>query len=441
MNSGKSVTIIGAGIAGLSTAVFLTEKGFEVTILESSPKAGGRAYSFFDPERKMFFDNGQHILAGWYENTFEYLKIIDSFKLLNFQKTLEVNFINTKREIFKLKCTDDDPPMNLVKGLLKFKALNIIDKIYLKNINKILNSDENDFRIYSNTAELLKGIKQTSNLIKYFWEPLILAVFNTNPEKVATALFVNVMKTGFEEGKDSNLVIPSVDLNTLLVNNTLKYFKEKNVTFKTGSKVISIDISDKVNFIVTETGEKIVSDFYVTAVPFFTFKKLFDEKIYSENNFEADKLRSSAIVSVHIFLNEDIPEAMIPDNSLGMTGLIGTTVQWIFLRNRRHISLVISGADETGLTEKKSEEIFEICQSDLNKTIKDFDKLDISGYKVIKEKRATFIPDRDSENFRPDQKTKYSNLFIAGDWTDTGLPSTIESAVKSAKIISEIINK
>jgi len=60
---------------------------------------------------------------------------------------------------------------------------------------------------------------------------------------------------------------------------------------------------------------------------------------------------------------------------------------------------------------------------------------------VIKEKRATFIPDRDSENFRPDQKTKYSNLFIAGDWTDTWMPSTIESAVKSAKIISEIINK
>ncbi|MFZ1323434.1 MAG: hydroxysqualene dehydroxylase HpnE [Ignavibacteria bacterium] len=441
MNSVKTVTIIGAGIAGLSSAVFLTEKGFKVAILESSPKAGGRAYSFYDPDRKMFFDNGQHILAGWYENTFEYLKITDSYKLLDFQKTLEVNFINTKREIFKLKCTEDEPPMNLLKGLLKFKALNIIDKIYLKNINKILTGDENDFRKYSNTAELLKGIKQTDNLIKYFWEPLILAVFNTIPEKVGTSLFVNVMKTGFEEGKDSNLVIPTVDLNTLLVNNTLKYFEEKGVTFKTGSNISSIDITDKVNFIQTESGEKIVSDFYITAVPFFTFKKLFDENIYSENNFEADKLRSSAIVSVHIFLNDDILESMIPDNSLGMTGLIGTSVQWVFLRNRRHISLVISGADETGLTDKSSEEIFVICQSDLNMTIKDFDKLEISGYKVIKEKRATFIPDRDSENCRPDQKTKYNNLFIAGDWTDTGLPSTIESAVKSSKIISEIINK
>ena len=441
MNSGKTVTIIGAGIAGLSSAVFLNEKGFKVTLLESSPKAGGRAYSFYDPERKMFFDNGQHILAGWYENTFEYLKLTDSYKLLDFQKTLEVNFINTKREIFKLKCTEDEPPMNLVKGLLKFKALNIIDKIYLKNINKILNGDENEFRIYSNTAELLKGIKQTGNLIKYFWEPLILAVFNTIPEKVGTSLFVNVMKTGFEQGKDSNLVIPSVDLNTLLVKNTLKYFEEKGVMFKTGCNISSIDITDKVNFIVTESGEKIVSDFYITAVPFFTFKKLFDEKIYSVNNFESDKLRSSAIVSVHIFLNEDIPEAIIPDNSLGMTGLVGTTVQWIFLRNRRHISLVISGADETGITDKTPEEIFEICQRDLNISIKDFDRLEISGYKVIKEKRATFIPDRDSENYRPDQKTIYSNLFIAGDWTDTGLPSTIESAVKSAKIISEIISK
>ncbi|MBK8984313.1 MAG: oleate hydratase [Ignavibacteria bacterium] len=439
MNSGKTVTIIGAGIAGLSSAVFLTEKGFKVTLLESSPKAGGRAYSFFDNEREMFFDNGQHILAGWYENTFEYLRLTGSLKYVNIQKSLEVNFINKKKEIFKLKCTDDKPPMNLIMGLLKFKALNIIDKIYLKKITSLSEGNTEQFRKYKNVKELLKALKQTDNIITYFWEPLILAAFNTSPENVSPELFVNVMKTGFNESGNSNLVIPSADLNKLLIDNAMKYFKDKNVTYKAGAKVVSMDITDRVNFITLESGEKIVSDHYISAVPFFSFKKLFDERVYSENDYEAEKMKASGIISVHIFLKEDMPDEMIPDNSLGMTGLIGTTVQWLFIRNRRHLSLVISGADGAGLNDESPERIFEICKKDLSDTIRNFDKAEISGYKVIKEKRATFIPDRESENYRPPQKTKYENLFIAGDWTDTGLPATIESAVKSSKIISNII--
>jgi protoporphyrinogen oxidase len=110
MSSKKTVTVIGGGVAGLSAAVFLNEKGFKVKLLEASPKLGGRAYSFFDKEKDLFFDNGQHILAGWYENTFEYLKIIGSYDKLNFQKSLEVNFFNTDKEVFKLKCPDLTPP-------------------------------------------------------------------------------------------------------------------------------------------------------------------------------------------------------------------------------------------------------------------------------------------------------------------------------------------
>ena len=124
MKPGKAVTIIGGGIAGLSAAIFLNERGFRIKLLETSPKLGGRAYSFFDKEKDQFFDNGQHILAGWYTNTFEYLKITGSFNKLNIQKNLEVNFFNTDREVFKLKCPDMTPPMNLITGLLKFKAFN-----------------------------------------------------------------------------------------------------------------------------------------------------------------------------------------------------------------------------------------------------------------------------------------------------------------------------
>ncbi|MDQ3020075.1 MAG: hydroxysqualene dehydroxylase HpnE [Bacteroidota bacterium] len=439
MNSQKTVTVIGGGIAGLSASVFLTEQGFKVTLLEASPKLGGRAYSFLDKEKNQFFDNGQHILAGWYQNTFEYLKIIGSYDKLNFQKELEVNFINTDKEVFRLRCPDAEPPMNLIKGLLKFNALGFKDKFALRNINKLI-EEENDFENkYINTRELLTGIKQTKNLIKYFWEPFILAVFNTRLENVNVKIFLNVLRIGFNEKKNSTLVIPDVNLNELLVDDAIKFFEKNDVNVFLNKRVDRISINENVEKLIAEDGSEIDSDFYISAVPFFAFKKLLDEKIYYENNFKSELLKSSGIVSVHLFTGEKIPEDIIPYNSFGMTGLIGTIVQWIFKRSDGHLSLVISGADELQITDMSNEDIYKLCLKDLMQTIEGFDKLIISGYKVIKEKRATFIPDFSSDKFRAMQNTNYKNFFIAGDWTDTGMPATIESAVTSAKKCCEAI--
>lgn len=439
MSSQKTVTVIGGGVAGLAVSVFLTEKGFKVTLLEASPKFGGRAYSFFDKDKNQFFDNGQHILAGWYKNTFEYLKIIGSYDKLNFQKELEVNFISTNKKIYKLRCSDAKPPMNLIRGLLKFRAFGLKDKFALKNIKKLLTEVNNYETNFVNVRELLTGINQTSNLIKYFWEPFTLAVFNTRLENISVKIFLNVLRKGFNGKSNSTLVIPDVNLNELLIDDALKYFGKNNSEVYINKRVSQFIVNDKAEKIILEDGSEIISDYYVSAVPFFAFKKLLDEKVYYENNFKSELIKSSGIVSIHLFFDENIPEEMIPDNSFGMTGLIGTIVQWIFKRSNRHLSLVISGTDNLQITEMNSEEIYKLCLTDLNQTINGFEKIIISGYKVIKEKRATFIPDSEGDNLRPSQKTKYRNLFIAGDWTDTGLPATIESALTSAKLCSDLI--
>ncbi|MCB0728938.1 MAG: hydroxysqualene dehydroxylase HpnE [Ignavibacteriae bacterium] len=442
MKPGKAVTIIGGGIAGLSAAIFLNERGFRIKLLETSPKLGGRAYSFFDKEKDQFFDNGQHILAGWYTNTFEYLKITGSFNKLNIQKNLEVNFFNTDREVFKLKCPDMTPPMNLITGLLKFKAFNFKDKFALKNISSLLKDTGKISDSFENTGLLLKNLNQTGNLLKYFWEPFILAVFNTTPDKVSTEIFLTVMNIGFNSKNNSTLVIPEVNLNELLINDAVNYFRENKIEVVLNSRVeriITNEDEKKIDCVLTENGDKFNSDYFISAVPFFGFKKLFDENIYLKNNFKSEFLKTSSIVSVHLFLENEITEEILPANSLGMTGLIGTTVQWLFIRNRKHLSLVISGADDLLVTEMSQDEILELCLNDLKKTIPGFDKIKISGHKIIKEKRATFVPDKTSKELRPKHETSYSNFFIAGDWTDTGLPATIESAVTSAKKCASLI--
>ena len=125
----KTVAIAGGGLAGLSAAVFLAQKGFHVEIFESSPKLGGRAYSFFDKGKEMFFDNGQHLLAGWYKNTFEYLKIIGTYDHLKFQKNLEIDFVNSSKQKLKLKTHGLKPPFNLLSGLISFPGFSAKEKL------------------------------------------------------------------------------------------------------------------------------------------------------------------------------------------------------------------------------------------------------------------------------------------------------------------------
>ncbi len=432
----KLVTIIGGGLAGLSSAVFLHKKGYNVQLFESSPKLGGRAYSFYDREKNLYFDNGQHILAGWYENTFEYLKAIGSYVKLDFQSNLEVNFYDTNKNSYNLKTYNLPAPFNLLFGLLNFKALSGSDKLSVLKIYKIFTDKK--LEQLSNVAELLKVIKQTPTLIKYFWEPFILAVFNAKPENINSKIFLEILKNGFSKKSFSNLVIPKVNLNELFIDDALTYFQKNNIKVVEKEKIPKLFLKDNtIDYLVTESGNKIKSDYYISAVPFFRFKELFEINDYNQYFKGRGNLHSSSIISLHLFFENEVPADLLKNNSFGMTGLIGTKVQWIFKRNPKHLSLVISASDFLDeLTDESNETIYKNCLSELSKCLKGFDNLVVKDYKIIKEKRATFIPDNDSVNERPNQKTAIQNFFIAGDWTNTGLPATIESAIKSSKIIS-----
>jgi squalene-associated FAD-dependent desaturase len=432
----KSVTIIGGGLAGLSSAIFLHKKGYNVQIFESSPKLGGRAYAFYDREKNLYFDNGQHILAGWYENTFEYLKIIGSYDKLHFQPHLEVNFYDANKNSFNLKTYNLPAPFNLLIGLLNFKALSSSDKFSVFKIYKIF-TDKN-LEHLSNVDELLKAIKQTPNLIKYFWEPFILAVFNARPENINCKIFIDILKNGFSKKAFSTLVIPKLNLNELFIDNALTYFENNRIKIFQKEKITRVFIEDKkVKHVLTESENEIKSDFFISALPFFRFKDIFEINDYNGYFKDAGGLKPSSIISVHLFFENNIPNDLLKNNSFGMTGLIDTKVQWIFKRNSKHLSLVISASDFLDeLTDEANETIYKNCLSDLSKCLTGFNDLIIKDYKIIKEKRATFIPDNLSIEKRPNQKTQIQNFFIAGDWTKTGLPATIESAIKSSKIIS-----
>ncbi|MCI0449086.1 MAG: hydroxysqualene dehydroxylase HpnE [Chlorobi bacterium] len=429
-NHEKSVTVIGGGVSGLSAAVFFAKENFKVTLVEASPKLGGRTYSFFDNIIGAEIDNGQHILASWYHNTFEFLKIIGSYDKLTFQKQLEVKFIDDSAKEYLFKCPKLPPPFHLLSGIMRYKALRFKDKKALvKLINTINRGRISEDKLRAiNTNELFKITGQSERLSNYFWKPFIIAVFNAKPENTSAYLFSQIIKAGFLEKNGSKLVLPNEFLSKLFVDPAFVYLKNKNSNVITNNRVAKINFEDRiVNSLIIEDNTKIRSDFYISAVPFFELKNLFEKDAYDSNFKQVEGLKSSPIVNIHLKFDKSI------DNIFNkrFAGLLNTQVQWIFKVKSDQMCLVISAAKEVSELDKN--EIVKFAQNELEMCIPEFKNFKIIASRVIKEMRATFVPDKNSLSCRPKNATKFKNFFIAGDWTNTGLPATIEGAVKSSK--------
>ncbi len=436
----KSVIIIGGGITGLAVASFLCGKGYDIKVYESTPKWGGRTYSYYDVGRKIYLDNGQHILAGWYENTFEFLKLIGTYNKLEIKNKLKLTFCDNSKNIYKFKSSNLPGIYSLLSGIFKFTKFSFNDKIKFLKIRNVIRKEnyiEENIKEW-NVKKLLDEFQQTENVRKYFWNPLILAAFNTTPENVSADLFVKLIKKGTELKKNMSIILTDANLNELFIDKAFEYLKRNSVGMFLNSRVKKINIeNNNVKKIEMENGTKEKADFYICAVQNNSFLNLFEKEIISKYFFNVENIKSSTIISVHLFLKEDLN--LNTRNT--MIGLIDTIVQWVFVKSKRHLCLVISGADfiENNLTEKDNNTIVEICIKDLSSNLYGFDEKNILDFKVIKEKKATFLPEVGSDKCRIRQESDIKNLFIGGDWTDTGYPATIESAVKSAKICSNLV--
>ncbi len=433
----KSVSVIGGGIAGLSAAVFLSGKGFKVTLIESSPKFGGRAYSFFDKSSGLRIDNGQHILASWYKNTFDYLKIIGTYDKLSFQKQLEVVFRDKNGDSYSLRASKLPPPLHLAGGIMGYKALELKDKLAIvRLVNKIKKNKftENHLKGF-NTEKLFKLTGQTDRAIDYFWKPFIIAVFNAEPQDTSAYLFSKMIKMGFIEKGGSELVMPNGFLSDILVEPALEYLKQNGTEILLNNRVTGFKFnSNSISSLILEDNNEIQTDFYVSAVPFFNFKSMLGEDVYNRYFSGVNELSSSPIVNIHLKFDKDISSIFNSE----FIGLLNTSSQWVFKVTNDQVCVVISSAAK--IAEESKENIIELAEKELKMCIPELSSYKVTSARVIKEMRATFVPDSKSLSNRPGNVTNISNFFIAGDWTDTELPATIEGAVKSGKnCASEIL--
>lgn len=426
----KKVIVVGGGLSGLSTAVFLANKGIKSHLIEASPKLGGRTYSFNENDFQTEIDNGQHILMGCYNYTFDFLRIIDALDRVEFQKNLNVNFVNHKGEMNKLSGDKLFYPFNLLIGILCYKALSIHERISILNFFlKILITKPNIYRNCT-TLELLKKFNQTENSIKSFWEIIHVGTLNTELKLSSAELFVRILKTIFFTGNHSTkIVLPKFGLSKVFIENAVSFLERNGSEISLSERVTDFEINEgSIKKVVTNKREIVNFDKVVLSVPQFALNK-FDSITESLNiDFE---LKYSPILSVHIWLNEN------PFNEK-FYGLIDSDIHWIFNHNK-HVTLVTSSAER--FMNQSEDEISEKFIKELETRFSDFNKNKIIGLKIIKEKRATFIPSVETEEKRLNLKRMFGNLIISGDWTNTELPSTIEGAIKSGFLAASEIKK
>ncbi len=424
----KKCIVIGGGFAGLTSAAYLSKAGIKVELLEASPKLGGRAYSFSDKDSGSVIDNGQHILMGCYKDTLRFLKLIKAENNLIVQKKLKVNFLKENFETVPLETITSLYPLNLILAVLNYKAISFVDRLrLLRFLSKLPFTSSKNLKNLT-VYEWLKKGNQNDRINKAFWEILAVGSLNTNIQEASAEIFNYILKEIFLKGNQSAaIILPKYGLTETYFEAARIFLEKNGGKINLTERVLEVKFKEnKALEILTDKRRISDFDFLVPAIPLFALKN-----IKTELDFVPDlKLSYSSILSIHIWLKEN-------NFNEPFYGLIKSKLHWIFNHND-HITLVISDADK--YIDKTKEEIFELFSAELGK-FTGIKKEDIISYRVIKEKRSTFIPSNDIFNNRPDTKTLIKNLFLAGDWINTGLPSTIESAVKSGRLAAEEIIK
>ena len=433
------VIVIGAGFAGLSAAVRLTRRGARVLVLEARSRLGGRATAFPDRDTGELVDNGQHILMGCYTETFAFLRDIGAQDNVRLDPQLAVTMIDRTGKRTRLSCSALPAPLHLVAGVLEWEALSWRDRLSvlgmatpLKNARRELEGSSVKAASPDETVEnwLIRN-GQTPQLRELLWDPLALAALNQSPQQAAAPAFSRVLAEMFsDDPRAAAIALPTRPLHRMYAEPARQYIESHGGMVRTGaaSKIVMSADGDAVAGV--RVGEDTVpAGQIVSSVPWFALADLFDEAPAALSGVldRARRMASSPIVSVNLWFDRRVLD-------LPFVGLPGRAMQWVFDKrivfgdDASHLSLVSSGAAE--ILAETNIELVHRAHQELLDALPEVRAAKLVQATVIREPRATFSL-APGQPVRPSTETDLQGFLLAGDWIDTGLPATIESAVRS----------
>jgi hydroxysqualene dehydroxylase len=447
MTGPADVVVIGGGFAGLSAAAALAARGVRVLVLDARPQLGGRATAFTDRETGELVDNGQHVLFGCYRATFEFLTRINALDNVRVQPSLEVAYLDGEGVRSVLRCPALPSPLHLLAAVLDWDAIPWRDRVAALRLAGPLRRARRELRRSGTVTaepsgtvtEWLIAHGQRDTLRAWLWDPLAVAALNQSPDDALASPFLRVLAEMFgPERAASALVLPTRPLHQMYAEPAREFIESRGGEVRVNALARIVVEHGRVRA-VDVRGERIAARRVVAAVPWFALRGLFapPPQELGATVEAASAMASMPIVTVNLWYDRRVMEE-------AFVGLPGRDMQWVFDKrlafgeSASHLSLVSSGAAR--LTLMGRDELTALAAREVAEALPGVRGATLVRATVVREKQATFSLAA-GQPPRPGTRTPVGGLVLAGDWIETGLPGTIESAVVSGHRAAEMITE
>jgi squalene-associated FAD-dependent desaturase len=464
----QSVAIAGGGLAGLAAACALSDSGFKVTLFERRPYLGGRASSYEHPGTGEVVDNCQHVLFRVCTNLVEFYQRIGVEDKIRWYD--EMTFIEPGGRASVMRASPLPAPLHTAPSFLGFPFLNAKDKLVISRAIAALTLTKQPDTGRS-FQDWCRQHGQTENAIQRFWKPILVSALSEDLDLIAISYAAQVVRESMKSPEARHMGVPNIPL-TDLYNRAGDYIRARGgeIKFRTSLESFSPEPS-QVRVRVNEAEE--VFDYLVLALPFDSLDRVLPQS--AESTPLREKLthfESAPITGIHLWFDRQISD-------LDHAVLLDRTIQWMFHKSRlleknregddfspepalskrsapkgaakgsredgalapevsgSYIELVVSASKN--LIDKSRTEIVDLALKEVREFFPAARDANLVKSTVIKEVHATYSPRPGIDAYRPQQSTAWPRVFLAGDWTATGWPATMEGAVRSGYLAAEAL--
>ncbi len=441
---GNTIAVVGGGLAGIAAAVRLSEGGYRPVVIETRKMLGGRATSVIEPRSGQVIDNCQHVVLGCCTNLLDLYDRLGVLDRIGWHRTLY--WSRARGGVDRLKAGILPAPFHLAPSFMRMRLFNRAERRHIaRGMWRIIRlGGAARLRWASRTfGEFLRDCGQPEPVIRRFWNVIITSACNVEADEVGAAYALQVFQEGFLDHRWSyTMGVATVPLVALY--DSAREVVEAGggeVRLGTSARAIAFD-GRRVTGVVTNDGV-VEAAATICAVPFDRLDKLVSDTMKKADARlrRLDALGVSPILGVHLWFDQpvmELPHLVLPDGE----------VQWLFNKGadsggRQHVHAVISAAGKWMAAPE--EEIVEMVLRDVHRALPGSAGLEPAAARCIKEKRATFAATPGAEAHRPAAKARHAggpgidNLYLAGDWCDTGWPATMEGAVRSGYAAADAI--
>jgi squalene-associated FAD-dependent desaturase len=429
------VAVVGGGLAGLAAGCALASRDFRVTLFERRPYLGGRASSYQHPATGEVVDNCQHVLLGCCTNLIRFYQQLGVENKIRWYDRL--TFLEPGGRASLMASSKLPAPLHNAPAFLFAACLNLSDKLAIgmamAALAPAIPRDQGEHFL-----GWLRRHGQTKQAIEHFWKPVLVSALNEELDRMAVPYAAQVIRESFlKSAAAGRMGVPTVPL-TDLYSVAGDYITARGGEIRLRSSVESfLSEAEKVKLLVT--GTEMSFDLVVFAVPFDVLSRLVPRTRAAEPLRRAlARFESSPITGIHLWFDRQISD-------LDHAVLLDRTIQWMFHKSRllernesgngSYVELVVSSSRT--LVEKSRAEIIELALAELGEFFPRARDAKLVKSTVIKEVHATYSPRPGMDVYRPRAETVWPRVFLAGDWTASGWPATMEGAVRSGYLAAE----